>query len=445
MNEYTRREEITWTLVTVIVLVLCVAAAIFRLVSARGPMVTDPSAIAAEDKAQEAVDAFKNCPAPASKLATEVGLFKGRADEAKTLAEKEASKKLGRYRRYQKPKPVEFELPWSAAHPVFKQAAALGSGNCMKAAYASVGLDKAAAPVWNAISSASALEHPKDDKKKQQDVAKKLLELFKDLPLDKVVAHTQRAQASLAKKLTKASKRRSEEKIRAPLPQGLFPRSAAIGVGVGVALAALIISYISVRSASLRRAKTLVTLRRFANTPEAGLQAAALVRLAAHHNGGEPGMVTGAAIGGLLAAFTATSDDPNSFMPDLYVAGSMGGLLLGLASQWLVRTLLNTAKWRQRTMELAEVEKPTIPVQLVLRAVTRGLEKQFLRYFEALSIADASIVVQKLAAQAEEQILAAADAAHSHDQAAYGQQQWPPGAQAPPGAGPPNAGMPPGM
>jgi len=43
--------------------------------------------------------------------------------------------------------------------------------------------------------------------------------------------------------------------------------------------------------------------------------------------------------------------------------------------------------------------------------VTPGLEKQFLRYFEALPVADAATVVQKLAAQAEEQILAAADAA----------------------------------
>ena len=44
--------------------------------------------------------------------------------------------------------------------------------------------------------------------------------------------------------------------------------------------------------------KLLVALRRFANTPEAGLQAAAIVRLAAHHNGGEPGMVIGASLGG---------------------------------------------------------------------------------------------------------------------------------------------------
>ena len=161
----------------------------------------------------------------------------------------------------------------------------------------------------------------------------------------------------------------------------------------------------------MRRAKLLLALRRFANTPEAGLQAAAIVRLAAHHNGGEPGMVLGAALGGLLAALLAPSDNPNVFMADLFVAGAMGGLLLGLAGQWIVRTVFAVARWRQRTQELGEVEKPTIPVALVLGGVSHGLEKQFLRYFEALPIGDAAAWVQTVATQAEEQILAAAEAA----------------------------------
>ena len=76
------------------------------------------------------------------------------------------------------------------------------------------------------------------------------------------------------------------------------------------------------------------------------------------------------------------------------------------------------SRWRQRTQELGDIEKPTIPVALVLGGVSPGLEKQFLRYFEALPIADAAQWVQKVAAQAEEQILAAADAA---GQAQYGQ------------------------
>src|SRR5439155_27042071 len=140
-------------------------------------------------------------------------------------------------------------------------------------------------------------------------------------------------------------------------------------------------------------------------------QAAAIGRLAAHHNGGEPGIVMGAALGGLFAALLAPTDNPNVFIADLFVAGSMGGLLMGLGAQWVVRTVVGVNKWRDRSKELGDIEKPTIPVALVLGGVTPGLEKQFLRYFEALPIGDASMVVQKLAAQAEEQILAAADAA----------------------------------
>ena len=122
-------------------------------------------------------------------------------------------------------------------------------------------------------------------------------------------------------------------------------------------------------------------------------------------------MVIGSALGGLLAAVAAPTDNVNIFIADLFVAGAMGGLLIGLAAQWLVRTLTGVARWRERTKELGDIEKPTIPVALVLGGVTPGLEKQFLRYFEALPVADAATVVQKLAAQAEEQILAAADAA----------------------------------
>jgi hypothetical protein len=98
----------------------------------------------------------------------------------------------------------------------------------------------------------------------------------------------------------------------------------------------------------------------------------------------------------------------------------MGGLLFGLALQWLTRTISGVAKWRERSRELGNIEKPTIPIALVLGGVTPGLEKQFLRYFEALPVADAAVVVQKLAAQAEEQILQAAESGMMQQQAAGG-------------------------
>ncbi len=421
MNEYTRREEIRWTLATVFILVPAVAIAIVRLVLAQGPMVTNPDAIKREVEANQRKADYVVCTKAATKLTDELVLFKTRAGQSKKKAEAEA-KKARRGRKSDKP--VSYVIPWSAAAPVLKQVKALHKAKCRAATEAAAALDDKVTPVWTAVKSAAKIKDPGSIKKDQRKAAKELLALF-DKPLaEKLKAQVEVAAKRLDETAKKTSKARETDLVRDPLPEGLFPRGAAIGVGVGVSLAALIISYISVRSASLRRGRTLVSLRRFANTPEAGLQAASIVRLAAHHNGGEPGMVVGSALGGLLAALLSPTANANVFIADLFVAGSMGGLLIGLAAQWLVRTLTGVNRWRERTKELGEIEKPTIPVALVLGGVTPGLEKQFLRYFEALPVGDAATVVQKLAAQAEEQILAAADAA-AQQQAGAG--AWPSG------------------
>jgi len=387
--------------------------------------VPDPTAIQADEDARRLEVNYKSCLVSANKLNDEVSVFKSRAAQAERAAKEEAEK--NRFRGGQAP--LEYELPWSAAGQVLKYAKNLQRDRCRSATEVAAKRDPAAIPAWKAVQKAAKIEDPKT-KAEEQAAAKKLLELFADEEaVSKLKLHTERAEKQLAANARAASDKRKSAQIRAPLPQGLFPRGAAIGVGVGVSLSALIISYISVRSASVRRGKTLVSLRRFANTPEAGLQAAAIVRLAAHHNGGEPGMVIGSALGGLIAALLSPTNDPNIFIADLFVAGSMGGLLIGLAAQWLVRTLTGVGRWRDRTRELGDIEKPTIPVALVLGGVTPGLEKQFLRYFEALPVADAATVVQKLAAQAEEQILAAADMAAAQGPfapAGHGGGQWPP-------------------
>jgi hypothetical protein len=415
LNEYTRREEIRWTLATVFILVPCVAIAMVRLMLAQGPMVTNPTAIKAESDAKQAQQTFAPCTLSAKTLVNEVDLFrthvKGLEDKAKKDAEAERDKdpKL-------KDQPLSVVIPWGQAwgkpsDRLLKLSKSLQQDGCRAATEKAAGKNADASKAWDAVAKAADIKDPGASAPDQEAAAKKLHELFKDAGLDKVKGHVTSAADSLDASLKEASSKRETELVRAPLPQGLFPPGAAIGVGVGVSLAALIISYFSVRSASTRRGRTLVALRRFANTPEAGLQAAAIVRLAAHHTGGEPGMVIGAAVGGLTAAVLSPTDNPNIFIADLFVAGSMGGLLIGLAAQWLVRTLTGVTRWRERTKELGDIEKPTIPVALVLGGVTPGLEKQFLRYFEALPVADAATVVQKLAAQAEEQILAAADAA----------------------------------
>ena len=60
--------------------------------------------------------------------------------------------------------------------------------------------------------------------------------------------------------------------------------------------------------------------------------------------------------------------------------------------------------------KVAASEKPAIPIVLVLSGVNPGLEAPFLSFFNGLSAGDAADTVEKLAAQAEEKILAAADA-----------------------------------
>lgn len=408
MNEYTRREEVRWTLVGVAILIPSVAIAIVRLLLVQGPMVPDQKAIEAANGAQTRVVEFESCVKAAAKLSKEVPIFKTVAEGAKRRAEEHAKK--DRRRRRKKPdEKIEYHLPWSASALVFKNAKKLTT--CSTQANGAVGTRSEAEAAWTAVRKAAEVAEPKrGDKEAESKAAKSVLELFDDAPVDKLKGHVDDAKTQLEDDAKQARQHATTARVRQELPEGLFPRGAAIGVGVGVALAALIISYISVRSASTRRARSLIGLRRFANTPEAGLQAAAIIRFAAHHNGGEPGMVLGSALGGLIAALVVPVLGAGLFIGDLYVAGAMGGLLFGLALQWLVRTISGVSRWRERAKELGNIEKPTIPIALVLGGVTPGLEKQFLRYFEALPVADAAVVVQKLAAQAEEQILQAAEA-----------------------------------
>ncbi len=433
MNEYTRREETRWTLATVLILVPAVASAIVVLVNAKGPLVTSPSAIRAETEAREQVESFKGCEKNAKDLAAEVGIFKSRAAKKQREAKEAASKRRRRRRRGET---IDFEIPWSAASPVLKQVRSLAKKNCRAIANRATSPKKDTTKAWGAVSRASALKSPGTSLKARQATAKKLLALFAKAPVRALESHASKASKQLAKKLEDATENAKDDLIPAPLPEGLFSRAAAIGIGVAIALAALIISYLSVRSVSVRRGTALMALRPLANTEEAGIQAAAIVRLAAHHNGGEPGMAIGAALGGLLGALTATSGSPGTFVADLFVAGTMGGVLVGLAGQWVVRRLEGAGRFRSRAKELGDIEKPTVSIDLVVNAVTPGLEKQFLRYFEAQPMPNASAIVQKLAAQAETQILAAAEAAAAQQQmqAASPQGQMP---GMPPGPQPP--------
>jgi hypothetical protein len=415
VNEYTRREEVRWTLVASLALVLGMAPAVFLLVTAQGALVPDPGAQLAAKVAADKLQQVHTCVVTADKLPTEIDVFKSAAKAAHLDADAgdtptrvgapNSTKKtlLGLTRGKLPPKEKEPDaaLAWPAAQPSQKLAKALGL--CREAVDFTVPRPETA-PTWDAIAKASAVMTPGNDKNEQIVAARALLKLLGEAPVDKVVQQMRDAETEMKKISETATNRAQTAMIRQPIAEGIIPRRSAVGIGVGLSVITLLLSYLSVRVASGRRLSTLVPLREAAKTSQPGIHAAAVLRLAAHHNGGQPGMVVGAAFGGLLAAALQRSDT------DVFIVGVMGGCLLGLILQWVYRLALGATRWRIRATELAEVEKPAIPIVLVLSGVNPGLEGPFITFFNGLSPPDAAQTVEKLAAQAEEKILAAADA-----------------------------------
>jgi hypothetical protein len=409
VNEYTRREEVRWTFIASLALVICVAPAVVLLVTAKGATVPDPAAQLAATAAADRETAAHVCTKAADGLATEVDVFKksGKAahldaDTADAGAPKAPVKRSPKGKPPPAPeKPPNVSLAWPAAQPSYKQAKALAP--CRVPTDAAVTrADTAAA--WDAVTAAAAVTQPADDNPDAQvDAARSLLKIFADAPVDRLVSQTRDAEAAVQTASTAAAATAAKATIVEPLPEGILPRRAAVGIGVGLSVIALLLSYLSVRMASMRRLATLAPLREAARAGQPGMHAAAVLKLAAQHNGGEPGLVIGGAIGGVLASLKPTD-------ADLFIAGVMAGMIVGLATQWLYRLLVGAARWRSRAAELSEIEKPTIPIVLVLSGVNAGLEKQFITYFNGLSPVDAAQMVEKLASQAEERILAAADA-----------------------------------
>ncbi len=413
MNEYTRREEVRWTLIASLALVLGMAPAVFLLVTAQGALVPDPSALLASKVANDKLQQIHTCVVTADKLPTEIDVFKSASKAAHldpnsdALAEVTAPNKkktlanLVKGKLPPKEKEPDAALAWPAAQPSQKLAKSLNP--CRSTVDFTVARPETAA-TWDAIGKATEVLTPGNDKNEQIVAARALLKLLGEAPVDKVVQQVHDAEAELKKTAETATVRAQTAMIREPIAEGIIPRRIAVGVGVGLSVITLLLSYLSVRVASSRRLSTLVPLREAAKTSQPGVHAAALLRLAAQHNGGQPGMVVGAAFGGLFAAALQRSDT------DVFIVGVMGGCLLGLVLQWVVRLATGATRWRIRATELAEVEKPAIPIVLVLSGVNPGLEGPFITFFNGLSPPDAAQTVEKLAAQAEEKILAAADA-----------------------------------
>ncbi len=411
MNEYTRREEVRWTLIASLALVLGMAPAVFFLVTAQGTLVPDPGAQLAAKVASDKLQQAHTCVVTADKLPTEIDVFKSAAKAAHLDADAPAQvtapnrrKTFGNLVRGKLPpkeKETDAALAWPPAQLSQKLAKALTP--CRATVDFTVARPETA-PTWDAIVKAGEVMTPGNDKNEQITAARALLKLLGEAPVDKVVQQVHDAEAEQKKTSEAATSRAQVAMIREPIPEGIIPRRIAVGIGVGLSVITLLLSYLSVRVASGRRLSTLVPLREAVKMSQPGVHAAAVLRLAAQNNGGQPGMVIGAAFGGLLAAALQQADT------DVFIVGVMGGCLLGLLLQWVYRLVIGASHWRIRATELAEVEKPAIPIVLVLSGVNPGLEGPFITFFNGLSPPDAAQTVEKLAAQAEEKILAAADA-----------------------------------
>lgn len=413
MNEYTRREEVRWIVVAAVAVVACIGGSMASLATATGPMVPDPEARAAADAAKEKVVPLEECPKLAGLVAEELPNFNRNEEIALAPPEPAPPPAPPAPFNPRAPKPVEKKKPppkddsklaWPGAEAIYTRAQSLAK---CEAPVRAMGAPSASADKgWKAIAAAAAIKAPPaGDEAARLEAAKQLYGLLKDVPIAEVTSSIESATKSATDAATVAETKAQEAKVRKPLARGLLGREAAIGGGVLLSLVALLVHFFSLRATSIRRATALIALRATAATPQRGLQAAAIMRLAAEPNGGEPGLVLGCGFGGLVAAIVARSD------ADWFVVGVMGGLLLGLLVQLAVRFSGGSeSRFRARALELSEVEKPTVPIVLVLSAIETGRESEFLDAFLQLPKEQQRESVEKLAQQAEERILVAADA-----------------------------------
>lgn len=413
MNEYTRREEVRWIVAAAVAVVCCIGGSMASLATATGQVVPDPEARAAAETAKAKSVALQECPKFASLLVEELPSFKRTEETALAPPEPPPAPpapapfnpRAPKQPEKKKPTPKDdTKLAWPGAETTYSRAQALAK--CDGPVRAALAPTEAAEGAWKAIASAAAIPAPPaDDEAAKLQAAKQLYALLKDLPTAELTASVEGAVTAADEAAVAAEAKAKSATIRKPLSRGLLGREAAIGGGVLISLIALLVHFFSLRATSSRRATALIGLRPTAATAQRGLQAAAIMRLAAEPNGGEPGLVLGCGVGGLIAAVVARAD------ADWFVVGVMGGLLVGLLVQLAIRFSGGSeSRFRARALELSEVEKPTVPIVLVLSSIETGREAEFLDAFLQLPKEAQRESVEKLAQQAEERILVAADA-----------------------------------
>ncbi len=287
----------------------------------------------AAKKLQEEIVAFKDSAKAAHLDATEEAPDAGASPPKKQSVQGRVARKIK-----EKEKAPDVGLAWNAAQPSAKAAKILNG--CKDTVVAAAGpRPDASATAWDAIGKAADIHPATADAQEELAATRTLLKLLGDIPVDKIAQQTQDAEDEAQKKAKTLAAKAATAKVREPLPKGLVPRQIAVGIGVGLSVIALLLSYLSVRVSSNRRLATLVPLREAAKTSQPGLHAAAVLRLAAQPNGGLPGAVIGGAFGGLVAAAIAAADT------DIFIAGVMLGFLMGLGVQFLYRMVIGASHW----------------------------------------------------------------------------------------------------
>ena len=390
-------------LVSAVLLVGSVAASLGLLMTAQGPIRASKEAETLAAQAEARAKGLEECVVAAKALTKEVAVFRDVAAASQVFEEAEPAPSAGSPKPNPKVRPpVATDKAWSAAKNT--HAAATRLLFCQESANAVATPHEVAKDGWGAVQTVKTIDAPSVGSPDQLSAAKRVLSAVDKAPLEAVVDHVTFAFETASADAVTLREAANGTLVRQPLPKGLLGREVAMFAGVLLSIVALLLSFFSLRARSIRREAALAPYRKAVRSPERGIQAATIIRLATEANGGEPGIVIGAAVLGLVAAFVGRVD------ADWYVVGVMLGVLLGVLGQLVTRNLGGVTKFRERVLALTELEKPAVPMVLVLSEVKAGSEQDFLSFFLKLSASEAALAVEKLATQAEEQILIAADA-----------------------------------
>jgi hypothetical protein len=366
--------------------------------TAEGPLRPSKEADTAAAAAEAQVKNLTECIEAAGGLESEIRVFRDLVQSSGLFApEAEGSAKRA------KPRSPAADKAWPSAKPTHEKATRLFA--CKEDATTVAIPNDAAKQGWATLEAVKQVKAPDATLESQLAAAKQVYEAVEKAQVKPVIDHLEFSQKTASQSAGELRKAVETSVVREPLPQGLLGREVAMFSGVLLSVVVLLLSFFSLRARSVRRQAALAPYRKASKAPERGIQAVTMIRLAAEPNGGEPGLVLGAAGLGVLAALVARQD------ADWYVVGVMGGVLVGLAAQVLYRRSVGLSRFHANCMALTELEKPAVPMVLVLGEVKPGREEDFLGFFLKLSPSEAAVAVEKIAAQAEEQILAAADAA----------------------------------